>query len=83
MLLVGINSFLTIIITESDMHVVLAAYAHNTGVDGGFYDNVLDDGSTGTQYIQNIQSLPAYEWTNAQPDDYCNADACTPITLTE
>ena len=69
--------------TESDMHFLLAAFAHDTGIDSGAYDNVFDNGSSGTQYIQSIQDLPAYGWTDAQPDDYCKADACTPITLAE
>jgi len=69
--------------TESDMHFLLAAFAHDTGIDSGAYDNVFDNGSSGTQYIQSIQDLPTYGWTDAQPDDYCKEDACTPITLAE
>eukprot|EP00286_Rhodomonas_abbreviata_P000953 CAMPEP_0181289698 /NCGR_PEP_ID=MMETSP1101-20121128/1020_1 /TAXON_ID=46948 /ORGANISM="Rhodomonas abbreviata, Strain Caron Lab Isolate" /LENGTH=75 /DNA_ID=CAMNT_0023393935 /DNA_START=254 /DNA_END=481 /DNA_ORIENTATION=+ len=49
-----------------------AAFAY----DGG-------DVNGGLSHIQDINSLPAYTWTNAHPDDYCLADACTPITLTE
>jgi hypothetical protein len=65
------------------MHFLLAAFAHDTGIDSGAYDNVFDNGSSGTQYIQSIQDLPTYGWTDAQPDDYCKEDACTPITLAE
>ena len=62
---------------------VSAAYAHDTGIDSGLWDNVFDDGSPGTQYIANITSLPQYHWSWAQPDDYGEADQITPITLTE
>ena len=59
------------------------AYAHDTGIDSGLWDNVFDDGSNGTQYIANITALPQYSWTDAQPDDYGEADQVTPTTLTE
>ena len=60
-----------------------AAFPHDTGIDSGMWDNPFDDGSIGTEYIQNIQDLPQYDWTYAQPDDYCLADQCTPTTLAE
>ena len=68
---------------DPDINVLVAAFAHDTGIDSGLYDNPFDNGSFGTQYIQNISSVPAYTWTDAQPDDYCAADACTPTSLLE
>lgn len=62
---------------------VATAYLHDTGVDSGLYDNVFANGSDGTQYIEDISTLPQYDWTNAQPDDYGWADQVTPTTLTE
>jgi hypothetical protein len=62
---------------------VFAAYAHDTGIDSGLWDNVFDDGSPGTKYIASITSLPQYHWSWAQPDDYGAEDQITPITLTE
>ena len=47
----------------------------------GPYDNPFDDGSAGTEYIQNITDLDPYDWTDAQPDTYC--PDCTPNTLME
>ena len=60
-----------------------AAFPHDTGIDSGLYDNPFDNGSIGTEYIQNIQDLPQYDWTYAQPDDYGLVDQVTPTTLTE
>ncbi|EKX53199.1 hypothetical protein GUITHDRAFT_100909 [Guillardia theta CCMP2712] len=59
------------------------AFAHDTGIDRGVWDNPFDDGSFGTQYIANVDELPQYSWTFNQPDDYGAADQITPTTLTE
>ena len=75
--------FRDLVLGQPNTCVLGAAFPHDTGIDGGLYDNPFDDGSDGTQYIQNITDLPAYDWTYAQPDDYCAADACTPTTLME
>jgi hypothetical protein len=59
----------------------VTAFAHDTGIMSGPYDNPFDDGSVGTEYIQNITDLEPYDWTDAQPDTYC--PDCTPDTLME
>lgn len=59
------------------------AYPHDTGIDSGLFDNVFDDGSDGTQYIQSINDMPHYSWTYAQPDTYGAEAAETPTTLAE
>jgi len=57
---------------------------HDTGIDSGLYDNVFANGSPGTENIQDISTLPQYEWNKGwQPDDYGWADDVTPTTLTE
>ena len=60
---------------------VCAEFPHDTGIMSGPYDNPFDDGSWGTEYIQNIEDLPQYDWTYGQADDMC--PDCTPTTLAE
>ena len=60
---------------------VCAEFPHDTGIMSGPYDNPFDDGSFGTEYIQNIEDLPQYDWTYGQADDMC--PDCTPTTLAE
>ena len=47
------------------------AFAHDTGLDRGVYDNVLDDESDGTQYIGNVNDLEKCEITICWPYIFC------------
>eukprot|EP00960_Hanusia_phi_P067022 766527-Hanusia_phi.AAC.6 len=38
-----------------------SAFAHDTGIDSGVWDNPFDNGSFGTQYISNVNELPQCE----------------------
>ena len=67
--------------TDPIVACVCAEFPHDTGIMSGPYDNPFDDGSFGTEYIQNIEDLPQYDWTYGQADDMC--PDCTPTTLAE
>ena len=75
--------FRDLVLGQPNTCVLGAAFPHDTGIDSGLYDNPFDNGSIGTEYIQNIQDLPQYDWTYAQPDDYGLVDQVTPTTLAE